>query len=127
MAKKTAAQLERELREYFGTPAKRGRRVAHVGFGTFPKSKFTARVRTPTNPAGRTETEQLVHPEMFYCKDRHGKILGMSTTIRGAMAKAPYDKSYAVVRGEYTSDGSHWGPGKGRQLAIRENGSWIVG
>jgi hypothetical protein len=32
-------------------------------------------------------------------------ILGESPSVKGAMEKAPKDKSYALVRGEYTSDG----------------------
>ena len=45
--------------------------------------------------------------ERFVVMDRSGKILGDSASVKGAMEKAPKDKSYAVVRGEYTSDGRY--------------------
>lgn len=32
-----------------------------------------------------------------------------------------------VIRGAYTSDGTFWGPGKGRVMARRESGRWLVG
>lgn len=72
------------------------------------------------HPITRSESEKQIHPEVFACKDRHGKILGTSRTVRGAMGYAPDDKSYALVRGEYTSDGSNHGVGGGRQVAVRE-------
>jgi hypothetical protein len=59
-------------------------------------------------------------PETFAVMNRDLKILGTSPTIEGAMAKAPAGNSYAIVRGEYTSDGTHWGIGGGRQVAVRE-------
>lgn len=80
------------------------------------------------NPRTRTESEKQIHPEVFACKDRHGKILGTSRSVRGAMLHAPNDRSYAIVRGEFTSDGSNWGVGGGKQHAVRENGhDWLVG
>jgi hypothetical protein len=58
--------------------------------------------------------------EMFACKDRSGKLLGVAMTTQGAMACAPKGNTYAIVRGEYTSDGSYHGVGRGRQTAVRE-------
>ncbi len=58
--------------------------------------------------------------EKFAVMDRHLKVIGQSSSVRGAMDQAPKDKSYAIVRGEYTSDGRYWGLGGGRQLAVRE-------
>ena len=58
--------------------------------------------------------------EKFVVKNQRGDVLGESSTVKGAMAKAPADKSYAIVRGEYTSDGRYWGLGGGRQMAVRE-------
>lgn len=58
--------------------------------------------------------------EKFTLTDRAGNILGESSTLKGAMSKAPKDESYAAVSGEYTSDGRYWGPGKGRRMAVRE-------
>ena len=92
-------------------------------FQPLPSSKFQERSRA----TGRTKTEEQVHPEMFACKNRHGKILGTSPNYRGAMGHATNDKSYAVVRGEYTSDGTNHGVGGGRIVAVRENGRWQVG
>lgn len=43
------------------------------------------------------------------------------------MNLAPNDKSYALVRGEFTSDGTNHGGGGGRQVAVRESGRWHVG
>lgn len=58
--------------------------------------------------------------EKFVVKNQRGDILGESASVKGAMEKAPKDKSYAVVRGEYTSDGRYWGLGFGRQVAVRQ-------
>lgn len=58
--------------------------------------------------------------EKFAVKNQRGEILGESSTVKGAMEKAPKDKSYAIVRGEYTRDGRYWGLGAGRQVAVRE-------
>lgn len=130
---KTAAQLNREIAAYFASEQGGGgrmggkRHVAHVGFGTMSKSKIPVRVKTRDNPAARTADERAIHPESFAALDRHGKILGTSHTMRGAMAKAADDKSYVDVRGEWTSDGTHWSVGKGRRVAVREGGKWIVG
>jgi hypothetical protein len=124
---KTSAQLDRDLRAFFAEQGRQPRRVAHVGFGTMSQSKIPVRVKTRDNPAGRTSSERAIHPEMFACVDRNGKILGTSRTMQGAMAKAPNNSSYASVSGEWTSDGTHWGVGKGRRVAVREGGRWIVG
>jgi hypothetical protein len=70
---------------------------------------------------GGTYRVKLRDPdEKFAVMDRDLKILGESSTVKGAMEKAPKDKSYALVRGEYTSDGRYWGLGQGRQVAVRE-------
>jgi hypothetical protein len=89
--KKRGAQLDREIAEYM-----------------------------KANPITRSESEKAIHPEMFAVMDRDGKILGRSYSVKGAMAMAPDGKSYAIVRGEYTSDGTNWGVGGGRQVAVRE-------
>lgn len=64
------------------------------------------------NPAG----------EMFVCMDRDLKEFGRAQSVQGAMDTAPPGNRYAIVRGEYTSDGTHWGLGRGRQVAVREMG-----
>ena len=123
--KKSPAQLEREIAEIL-THGGDKRRVAHVGFGTFAQSKLPAKKPSPDphraslGPGPRSESERQIHPEMFAVMDRHGKIIGTSRSARGAMALAPNDKSYALVRGEYTSEGTKHGVGRGRQVAVRE-------
>jgi len=58
--------------------------------------------------------------ELYACKDRNGTVLGVAKTVDGAMKHAPNDKTYAIVRGEYTSDGTRHAIGRGRQVAVRE-------
>ena len=138
--KKTAAQLEREISASLARSTKGPRRFGgwyvpgvtpgtysahHEVEGSFPRTKFQARKatdpkRASLGPGPRTESEKQIHPEMFAVMDRDGKILGRSYSVKGAMALAPYDKSYAVVRGEYTSDGTNHGVGRGRMVAVRE-------
>lgn len=70
---------------------------------------------------GGTYQVRLRDPdEKFAVMDRDLNILGTSQSVRGAIEKAPRDRSYALVRGEYTSDGRYWGLGRGRLLAVRE-------
>jgi hypothetical protein len=67
--------------------------------------------------------------ELFATKPLHGDgltVLQTNTTIQGAIASAPA-RGDLQVRGEYTSDGSRWGLGRGRLVARRENGRWLVG
>lgn len=131
MSKKTSAQLEREIDQLL-----RGhkRRIAHVGFGSAPSSKvtnptWTKYLETQQYKPGRAERRDPTLPkgETFAVKDRNGNILGTSTSVEGAMSKAPAGSSYALVRGEYTSDGSRHGIGHGRQVAVREGGRWQRG
>ncbi len=128
--KKTTAQLDAEINRMLSGP----RRIAHVGFGTFSSSKLknpawdrylAGRQYHPTR--AHRHNPKLPRGETFACLDRHGKVLGTSQTIQGAMSKAPAGSSYAKVRGEYTSDGHHWGLGKGREVAVRESKRWQVG
>jgi hypothetical protein len=67
--------------------------------------------------------------ELFATKPLHGDgltVLQTNTTVQGAIASAPA-RGDLQVRGEYTSDGSRWGLGRGRLVARRENGRWLVG
>jgi hypothetical protein len=67
--------------------------------------------------------------ELFATKPMFGDgvtVLNTSTTVQGAIASAP-QRGNLEVRGEYTSDGSHWGLGRGRVVARREHGRWLVG
>jgi hypothetical protein len=122
--KKTTEQIKREIQLLTGGP----RRIAHVGYGEFSSSRLDLPVevygeqRQPTR--AQRANPKLPAGEIFTCMNRHGKVLGTSKTIQGAMQKAPNDKSYAKVNGEYTSDGHHWGPGRGRSIATREGGKW---
>ena len=124
---KTRAQIEHDIRRLTEGP----RRVAHVGFGTYQSSRLElpasayGEQRQPTRAQRGNPT--LPKGETFACVDRHGKVLGTSKTLQGAMEKAPAGTSYAKVVGEYTSDGHHWGLGHGRTLATREGRRWQVG
>lgn len=67
--------------------------------------------------------------ELFATKPMFGDgvtVLNTSTSVQGAIASAP-PRGNLEVRGEYTSDGSHWGLGRGRLVARREHGRWLVG
>src|SRR6185503_7282506 len=44
---------------------------------------------------------------------RRNELVSTSSSVQGAMASAPA-RGDVVVRGEYTSDGTHWGLGRGR-------------
>lgn len=57
---------------------------------------------------------------------RRNELVSTSTSVQGAIASAPA-RGDVVVRGEYTSDGTHWGLGRGRLVAQRENGRWTMG
>lgn len=68
--------------------------------------------------------------EEFAAIDGHtGKIIAVSKSWRGAMEAADRVKPTGAVRvrGEYTSDGTHFGLGCGRLIAVRESKSWQVG
>jgi hypothetical protein len=53
-------------------------------------------------------------------------VINTSPSVQGAIASAP-PKGDLQVLGEYTSDGTHWGIGRGRLVARRENGRWLLG
>lgn len=58
-----------------------------------------------------------------------GNALGewQSTSVEGAMAQADSAApkgATVTVRGETTSDGSNWGRGGGRVVAVKESGRW---
>lgn len=72
---------------------------------------------------------QRIGNELFATKPMFGgthTVLNTSASVQGAIAGAP-PRGDLQVRGEYTSDGSHWGLGFGRVVALREQGKWIVG
>jgi hypothetical protein len=65
--------------------------------------------------------------EPFATKPMFGdSVLNTSSSVQGAIASAP-PRGNLEVRGEYTSDGSHWRIRRGRLVAVRENGRWKVG
>jgi hypothetical protein len=57
------------------------------------------------------------------------KVLCSAFTAKAAMELADKAKPVGgvIVRGEFTSDGSHWGPAQGRVVAAREYGRWSIG
>jgi hypothetical protein len=67
--------------------------------------------------------------ETCTAKDRHGNVVATSSSVAGAMKHADtmMRTGSVSVRGEYTSDGTHWGLGKGREVARRESGRWLRG
>jgi hypothetical protein len=67
--------------------------------------------------------------EMFATKPLNGDgvtVLQTNASIQSAIASAPA-RGDLQIRGEYTSDSSHWGFGRGRVVARRENGRWLAG
>lgn len=62
--------------------------------------------------------------------DSRGVVHGRwsATTVTAAMtaADAKAHKAHTItVRGDVTSDGRSWGPGRGRVEAVREHGRWL--
>jgi len=82
----------------------------------------------PRNAAGEPSHIAIlrrVGNEQFAAVQR-GAVMSTSSTVQGAMASA-HPAGGVIVRGEYTSDGTHWGLGRGRLVASRENGRWVLG
>lgn len=129
-SKKSAAQLNREIAESLSRGGKlRFASTLYKGPSSLMSSK-PAKPRVSVDPKSFGGSSHAVGPinnETFTCMDRNGKVLGTSSSVQGAMSKAPNDKSYALVRGEYVSTGDYFGPGRGRQMAVREQGRWVVG
>lgn len=109
------AGFEPRLRQLFQLAPFEGNLAASSVLGEYRPRKQDR--RDPTLPKNET----------FACMDRNGKILGTSKSVAGAMQKAPNDKSYARVRGEYVSSGTKFEIGGGRTMAVREHGRWQVG
>lgn len=109
------AGFEPRLRQLFQLAPFEGNYAASSVLGEYRPRKQDR--RDPTLPKDET----------FTCVDRNGKVLGTSKTVAGAMQKAPNDRSYASVRGEYVSSGTKFGLGHGRRMAVRESGRWLVG
>ena len=109
------AGFEPRLRQLFQIAPFEGNLAASSVLGEYRPRRQDR--RDPTLPKNET----------FACLDRNGKILGTSKTVAGAMAKAPKDRSYATVRGEYVSMGAKYEIGHGRRMAVRESGRWLVG
>lgn len=140
MSTKSRTQLEGEIAEALARSTRGARRFggwhvpgvrpgtygAHFEAEVFPKTR-RAPARRPDprrpslGPGPRSLSERQIHPETFAVLDRSGKILGTSRSVKGAMARAPEGRTYATVRGEYTSDGTSWGVGRGRIVATREH------
>jgi hypothetical protein len=88
----------------------------------------TAANESPRNAAGEPPHVAIfrrVADEKFATLCRN-ELVSTSTSVQGAIASAPA-RGDVVVRGEYTSDGTHWGLGRGRLVAQRENGRWTMG
>ncbi len=136
---KTRAQLDAEIRAFteqgrhVSGQGYNGNRIAKVGFGTYAQSPLAMPPAEGYRPRRQDRRDPaLPKNETFAAMDRSGKILGTSRSVKGAMEHAPNDKTYATVRGEFTSDGTHWSVGHGRVMATREFDTsggfrWYVG
>jgi hypothetical protein len=129
------SQLDREIAEHLGQHKRYMLVDAKTGKDMRPALDFEVK----EIQASRYGTKQLALRGGVYStrlrdpdekftvlEARTLKHLGSSSSIEGAMHKAPA-KGDVHVRGEYTSDGRHWGLGKGRMVAQRENGRWLRG
>lgn len=99
------------------------------GSGTRPRLyEVTLRLLGMHQPT-RMQRHDPVLPkgETYTAMDRHGNVVATSTSTAGAMQHADtmMRTGEITVRGEYTSDGHHWGRGKGRIVALRQSGKWL--
>ncbi len=97
-----------------------------------PEKNYRVKLRMlGVHQPGRAQMRNPTLPkETFAAVDRHGNIIATSSTYTGAMHRAGEMMKTGSLRikGEYTSDGHHWGLGKGRTVAQREStGGWRVG
>jgi len=94
-----------------------------------PERSYLVRLRLLNvhQPTREQRQDPKLPAETYVAMDRYGNTVATSTTISGAMRHADtmMRTGYVTVRGEYTSDGQHWGFGKGRLIATRENGKWL--
>ena len=101
------------------------------GSGTRPKGyEVTLRMIGVHQPTRAQLANPKLPKETYAARDRHGNIVATSETVAGAMRHADtmLRTGELTVRGEYTSDGHHWGIGHGRTLARRASGGrWLVG
>lgn len=97
-------------------------RPLHPGWAVAASLRNAASEPTHIAILRRVGNERFATKPLYY----DSAVLGTSSSVQGAMASAP-SKGDLQVRGEYTSDGSHWGIGRGRLVAVRENGRWMLG
>jgi hypothetical protein len=96
-----------------------GGKVEDHGPGGYARHVERGTLRTRKNPA-----EKFV----AVARRHDGREMGVwtSPSVEGAMRLADdHDKTHSItIRGESTSDGTHWGPGAGRVVAVREGKRW---
>ena len=86
-------------------------------------------VRRKTPP-----TQPVIEKDEYVASavDHRGAVKGVvrSPTVTGAMAladsKFPNRETSITVSGNFTSDGTYWGEGRGRVMAMRDFGKWRV-
>lgn len=161
MAKKTPAQLDREIEalvnqraRYMLVDATTGKdmreahdfEIEHVqkhgnksgvaalelgGGWKNPARIYSVKLRLMNvhQPTRAQRHDPKLPAETYAALDRHGNVVATSKTIQGAMSHADtmMRTGALTVRGEYTSDGTLWGLGRGRVVASRENGKWLRG
>ncbi len=133
--RKSAAELEREIAAYLAsTAAYPGRRFILVNHKTGedmrPAHDFEVAQIQATRYgtlalelAGGTFMVRLRDANEKFAVRRGTTVVSTNASVRGAVANAPASGDIEVC-GEYTSDGRHWGIGKGRVVAWREHGRW---
>ena len=93
-----------------------------------PQRSYDVKLRLMNvhQPTREQRQDPKLPAETYTAMDRHGNTVATSSSVSGAMAHADtmMRTGSISVRGEYTSDGHHWGFGNGRLVAARENGKW---
>lgn len=96
-----------------------------------PERRYSVRLELMGvhQPTRQQRKDPRLPKEKYAALDRNSNVVATSDTIAGAMSHADTmagsHVSYLTVKGEYTSDGHHWGLGKGRVVATRESGKWL--
>lgn len=124
----TSAELKRrrDARQYVLVDDDTGRdmRRAHdFEVDEIRASRHGTKLMELGNPS-RAHRVRLRDTKERFSVVQRGKIEGTSSSVADAMSIAP-PAGDAVVRGEYTSDGQFWGPGRGKIYAIREGKRWV--
>lgn len=107
------------------TADRRGVSTLRLGGGwKNPERTYEVRLRLMNvhQPTREQRRDPKLPAETYTAVDRHGNVVATSPSVAGAMQHADtmMRTGYVSVSGEYTSDGHHWGKGRGRVVAVRE-------